>query len=252
MKIVSWNFRCQWDQEDGKNCVIHRAGFAYDKIAKEKPDVIAFQEIRPVAFELLKKLLPEYEFFGSQRTATYGEEGLYVAWRKESCVLMGSEVFWLSPTPYVAGSRFEKQSSCSRVCPMVKLRDLKTNECVRVWDIHLDHISDEARQLGLKCLFDFVKHFSVMDSTPHIILGDFNARPDSVTMAWCEEQKGFTDVSKGLQTTFHGFGKCDNEKIDYIYVSDELKDKVEKTELWTDERDGIYLSDHYPVCMYLK
>ena len=249
MKIVSWNFRCQWDRADGKNCVIHRAGYAYDKIAKERPEVIAFQEIRPVTFELLKKLLPEYDFFGSQRTAEFGEEGLYIAWRKDSFALMGSETFWLSPTPYVAGSRFQNQSDCTRVCVMAKLRDLKTNECYRLWNIHLDHISDEARRLGLECLFKFIGHFSVMDTTPHIVLGDFNATPESETMQWCEAQKGFTDVSKGFETTFHGFGTENNFKIDFIYVSDELVAKTQKTELWTDEHDGVYLSDHYPVCL---
>lgn len=252
MKIVSWNLRCPWDTDDGKNCTMFRVGYAYDKIQKEKPDVIAFQEIRQVTLDCLKKMLPEYEFFGSMRTATYTEEGLYVAYRKDTCALMGGEVFWLSPTPYVAGSRFENQSSCCRICTMAKIRDLKTNECYRIWDNHLDHISDEARQEGLKCLFEFIKHFSVMDNTPHVILGDFNAFPESETMLWCEKQEGFTDVSKGFQTTFHGFGKRNDAKIDYIYVSNELKDKVEKTELWTDNRDGIYLSDHYPVCMYLK
>lgn len=252
MKIVSWNFRCPWNWTDGKNCVIHRIGYAYDKVFGEKPDIIAFQEIKPITFELLKKTFSEYEFFGSQRTANFDEEGLYIAWRKDSCAMMGGEVFWLSPKPYEAGSRFEKQSSCSRVCVMVKLRDLKTNECIRLWDVHLDHVSDEARRLGLQCLFEFVERFSAMDSTPHVILGDFNATPESETMQWCERQKGFSDVSKGFQTTFHDFGKCNDQKIDYVYVSDSIKERVEKTTLWTDEHDGVYLSDHYPVVMTLK
>ena len=253
MKIVTWNVRCVWKAEvDGINSFVHRAGLIYEKISAEKPDAIAFQEVTPQILELLKRVLPEYGFFGSGRLEDYGGEGLYIAWHKDSFALMGGEVFWLSPTPYVAGSRFETQSDCPRVCPMVKLRDLKTNECMRLWNIHLDHVSDEARRLGLKCLFDFVEHFSEMDSTPHIILGDFNATPESETMTWCEEREGITDVSKGFQTTFHGFGRRDDEKIDYIYVSNVLKEKVRKTELWTDEHDGVYLSDHYPVCMEIK
>lgn len=252
MKIVSWNLRCPWADADGKNAVIHRAGFAYDKIRKEKPDVIAFQEIVPETYELLEKMLPEYEFFGSQRTADYSQEGLYVAWRRESFALMGAEVFWLSPTPYVAGSRFADQSDCSRVCIMTKLRDLKTNECYRFWDVHLDHVSDNARKLGLECLFDFVRFYSQKDATPHVILGDFNATPDSDTMAWCENQEGFVNASDEIAETFHNFGKISNYKIDYVYLSERLKEKVEKTEIWTDEHDGIYLSDHYPLVTTLK
>ncbi|MBQ5926492.1 MAG: hypothetical protein IIX01_01055, partial [Clostridia bacterium] len=239
MKIVTWNFRCVWANVDGKNSVINRAGFAYDKILKERPEMIAFQEIAPITFELLKKILPEYEFFGSQRTADYSEEGLYIAFRKDLFALMGGEIFWLSPTPYVAGSRFENQSWCSRVCVMAKLRDLKTNECYRFWNVHLDHISDEARRQGVECLFEMIKHFSVMDTTPHVVLGDFNATPDSETMKWCDSQIGFTDVSKGFQTTYHGFGTITDAKIDYVYLSDSIQEKVEKTEIWTDEHDGV-------------
>lgn len=251
MKIVSWNFRYLWNG-DGKNSAIHRVGYAYDKVQKEKPEIIAFQEIIPLSLELLKKMLPEYEFFGSMRTADFNQEGLYIAWRKDSFALTGSEVFWLSPTPYIAGSRFSNQSDSSRVCVMVKLRDLKTNKCYRLWDVHLDDKSDQARQEGLKCLFDFVKVYSTKDETPHIILGDFNATPDSETIAWCDNQKGFVDVSKGFKTTFHDYGKCDDNKIDYIYVSESIRKNAVKTELWTDEHDGIFLSDHYPVVLTLK
>lgn len=251
MKIVTWNFRCQWDQIDGKNSVIHRAGFAYDKIQKEKPDVVAFQEIREITLELLQKMLPEYEFFGSQRTANFGQEGLYVAWRKESCALMGGEVFWLSPTPYTPGSRFDNQSECSRVCVMAKIRDKKTNETYRVWDVHLDHISDEARREGLNCLFTFVDRYSKVDSTPHVVLGDFNATPNSDTMRSCGNESGLVDVTDNLTATFHDFGKC-GEKIDYVFVSEGISGEVKEVVAWTDEHDGVYLSDHYPISVTLR
>ena len=37
-------------------------------------------------------------------------------------------------------------------------------------------------------------------------------------------------------------------KIDYIFVSEELSNAFVKSEVWKDSHDGIFLSDHYPVC----
>ena len=44
MKITTFNIRCKFDT-DGINSFVHRAGFIFHKIQKEKPDVIAFQEV---------------------------------------------------------------------------------------------------------------------------------------------------------------------------------------------------------------
>lgn len=50
----------------------------------------------------------------------------------------------------------------------------------------------------------------------------------------------------------NGYGNFEKAvKIDYIYYH--TKDKYSYTaELWDDEIDGIYLSDHYPVCVNVK
>ena len=62
MKIVTFTLRCAW-RGDGINSFIHRAVAIYEKILAEKPTVIAFQEVIPASLEVLKRLLPEYEFF---------------------------------------------------------------------------------------------------------------------------------------------------------------------------------------------
>ena len=47
LKIVTYNIRQPWDwAEDGVNSFIHRAGMVLTKIDEEKPDVLAFQEVR--------------------------------------------------------------------------------------------------------------------------------------------------------------------------------------------------------------
>ena len=53
MKFVTFNIRCQ-PYLDGINAFIHRAGMIYDKIQKETPDVVCFQEVVPFQLEFLQ------------------------------------------------------------------------------------------------------------------------------------------------------------------------------------------------------
>ena len=249
MKIATINQRCVWDKDEEQS-FIHRGIFLCDKIEKEKPDVIGFQEITPLTLPVLKRLLPEYEFVGQFRSADYDKEGLFTAVRKETCDILGFETIWLSPTPYVAGSRFEEQSHCPRICLEAKIRHRESNTVFRLYNVHLDHVSDKARILGMGVVFDFVDSFK--DGAPVVILGDFNAEPDSETIEMCGERKDLCDITSHIPVTFHGFGKRDPVKIDYIYMSNELADRVKETKAWEDSINGIYLSDHYPVCAELE
>ena len=55
MKIVSFNLRCVW-KGDGINAFIFRAGMIYDKIIREMPDVLAFQEMSVDHLKLLRRM----------------------------------------------------------------------------------------------------------------------------------------------------------------------------------------------------
>ena len=247
MKIVTYNLRCIYDR-DGINSFVHRAGMIGDKIRDESPDVVAFQEVVQKSLPVLERLLPEYLFVGQFRNADYGGEGLFVAIKKDTCSLLGLETVWLSPTPYAAGSRFENQSPYPRICEAVKVRHNASGKIFRVFNLHLDHISDEARILGIKAAFEFAKKFE--DGAPEIYLGDFNAEPDSETIKFCDGFEHLKNVTEYIPVTFHGFGK-EEHKIDYIYIDVRLVDAIKTVEAWTDIKNGVYLSDHYPICAEL-
>ena len=248
LKIVSYNLRCSYDG-DGINSFIHRAGLIYDKVLQEKPEVIAFQEVTEPILPVLERLMSEYQFVGQFRNDDYRGEGIYTAIRKDSIELLGLETVWLSPTPYLAGSRFPEQSACPRICVMTQLRAKESGELFRVFNLHLDHISDEARVLGIQATMKFVEEYDAKRKLPVVILGDFNARPESSVIAFCNHYPGIREVSSEIPSSFHGFGKREPEiKIDYIYVSEEWADKVQWVVRWDDVHEGIYLSDHYPIC----
>ena len=255
MKIATINQRCVY-KKDGNQSFIHRAVFLCDKIEQEAPDVIGFQEVTADSIKVLEKLLPEYVFVGQFRSANYDGEGLYTAVRKSTCSLLGFETIWLSPTPYVAGSRFEAQSHCPRICVEAKIRHNESGKIFRLYNVHLDHVSDEARILGMEVAFNFIDSFK--DGAPIVILGDFNAYPDSKTMEMCNARTDIREVTAHITETFHNFGRGseanngENVKIDYIYMSHELADVTSKVEAWTDKSYDIWLSDHYPLCAELE
>lgn len=250
MKVVTWNLRSVYIG-DGINGFIHRAGMICKKILDEMPEVIAFQEVIEPTLPVMERMLPEYLFVGHFRNADYGGEGVFTAIRKDCVQLLGSEVIWISPTPYVAGSRFENQSPCPRVCLMTQLRCKETGKIFRVFNLHLDHESEEARVEGMKCVCNFIKEYNDKIEYPLFLLGDFNASPDSEVHKVCNNFGGLSELTGHIKNTFHNFGGdvgAPFRKIDYIYVSDELKSEIKKTEAWEDVIEGIYLSDHYPIC----
>lgn len=250
IKIVSFNFRT-WFGADGDeiNNYVHRVGPIFEKFFVEMPDVVGFQEVTARQMIYLERILAEYQFVGQYRDADFGGEGTFIAVRKDRFQILGFNTFWLSPTPYVPGSRFEEQSTCPRICNVVRLLHKETGKIFRMFNTHLDHIGEEARVLGMKCILTEVERLNAIAPFPTVITGDMNATPESKAMTMCREfaPVHLTDVTAEFPTTFHGFGMKENIKIDYIYMSDELSSKVTAIGKWDDVTHGCYLSDHYPI-----
>ena len=249
-KIVTFNARCVYNTGDGANNFIHRVGLIKDKIALEKPSIVAFQEVTPPILASLEDAFgSDYLFVGQMRSASYSGEGLYTAFKRDEFALIRLETFWLSPTPFIPGSRYEIQSVCPRICVTTTLLHRASGKLITVYNNHLDHAEDEARRQGMKCLFAQMKKIQSLFPSEVIILGDFNAFPTDKVMKYTAEKSPVPifELSADIPFTYHGFGKS-QQKIDYIFVSQTLKDAWTKTSAWDDCADGIYLSDHYPVC----
>lgn len=259
LKIVSYNIRTLYSHPvDGVNSFIHRAGLILDKIAKEQPHVICIQEVSDGIRAFLNTYLKDYVLVGHGRLADYSGEGLCTAFRKDCMELIELETFWLSPTPYVPGSRYEVQSPYPRVCQLVTLKHKEFPTPIRLGNVHLDHISDEARVLGIHQILTTVAEINEKKATfPFLLMGDFNAYPESETILYCK-QNGLIDISEASGCTFHGFGgdakdeEAIGKKIDYIFTDKETATKENVVTKWEDSQNGIYLSDHYPLCCEIE
>ncbi len=245
IKIVTFNLRSVW-KGDGINAFIHRAGLIYEKIQKEQPDIVAFQEVIEPHYDLLTKLMPEYTFLGQFRNADYRGEGVYIAIKNADWMTVFYDVFWISPTPHVPASRFEGQSHCPRICATAAVRHKKSGKILRVANIHLDHIGEAARVKGIRCVLDKLAEYEHDYPLPTLLMGDFNAEPNSETIAMTNEV--LQDLTAEIPLTFHDYGREDHCKIDYIYATPTFVGAVRSIKIWDDVNEGIYLSDHYPIC----
>lgn len=248
MKIVTFNLRCAWNG-DGKNSFPHRGGAILNKIEKEKPDVISFQEAIEKNVSFLRNALPEYHILFNQRNQDYRGEGVATALKKSSVELLGLDSFWLSPTPHIPGTRFEEQSSCPRICQCLLLRQVD-GKMFRIYNTHLDHQGEQARVLGIQAVLRRIQKDREILNIPFFLMGDFNATPDSETIRICNESiaPAVKELTEPITLSFHGYGKITkNYKIDYIYADAVTAQLPVTVAPWDEEADGIYLSDHYPL-----
>lgn len=247
MKIVTFNIRYDCGQ-DGNNNFCHRKTLILEKIRAQQPDILCFQEVLPHVAVWLKEALTGYYVVGCPRWEPGDDEQTCIAYRWDKYNLMKLDTFWLSPTPDIPGSRYPEQSICPRVCTEATLQELSSGRVFRVLNTHLDHEGAPARLRAAEQLLTKIKSEPFFPGVPTILTGDMNAEPDSEEMRLLSREMSNAAANVGF--TFHNFGRGEFVQIDYIFHTPDILCK--RVDTWTDCRDGVYLSDHYPVCALLE
>ena len=247
MKFLTCNIR-RGSCDDGINSFEFRKPYLLDKLLAEKPDVACFQEVMPFVADWLTDSLPDYIVVGCGRTCDLDDEQMTVALRRDAFSLLSMETFWFSPEPHTPGSRYEEMSNWPRTCTEIVLRDRHTGELYKVCNLHMDHMYDNARVLAVQQLMAKLRASDVFPDAHVIIAGDFNAEPGDGSILAMDPS--FRDATAGSGGTYHGYGQlAEPVKIDYIWVRDDLS--ASGLQVWNDCHDGVYLSDHYPLCVEL-
>ena len=242
MKLVTYNIRYDCGQ-DGINNFSCRKSFILETIAREKPDVIGFQEVLPHVALWLKENLKDYYVVGCPRETELTGEQVCIAFRPDKFNLMKMDTFWLSPTPYVPGSRYPEQSICPRTCTEVVLQELSGGKIFRMLNTHLDHEGSLARMLGAGQILETMDAAHFFPEAPIILVGDMNAEPDSPEMQLIASR--MQNLTEGIGITYHGYMGANQCSIDYIFIKGAITGTDVKK--WEDTRDGLYLSDHFPI-----
>lgn len=250
MKFLTFNIRCDHGQ-DGANSFQFRKQMILETIREEEPFVIGFQEVLPHVFIWLTLNLPDYWVVGKGRGRRLGGERVAVAIRKRGFQLLSFETFWLSSNPEKPGSRFFLQSPWPRICTHVRLRAEEDGRIIHIYNTHLDHISFKAREYGLRLLAERIKKDRGGRSEPVVLMGDFNAQPGSRELKPLKALPWLMDGTAHLLYSYHRYGRLlqsgKAKKLDYVYLSAEFS--IKKAYPIDNERNGVYLSDHFPLAV---
>lgn len=252
IKVFSFNLRIA-AKSDGINYFDCRKERILETIKTHNPDIIGFQEATAEMKRWLRDSLEDYTVVGCGRNADLSGEACAVAYKKDSFTVINFETFWLSATPEVAGTRYgEDQSMCPRVATAIYLKHTEAKTPFLFINTHLDHKGSVARLLGSVQLLQYISKRKL----PTILTGDFNASPDTREISVITENQecGLVDLTQDLGGTFHGFGKFEGEgmsKIDYVF-SNMKADPAEAFAIEDKGVEGVYISDHYPVCAFIE
>lgn len=255
LKIMTYNIRLDV-ASDGENAWPNRKEYFTSQIQFYSPDIFGVQEATPGQVDYIASALNDYNKFGIGREEGGLGEACTIYYKKDRFKLEDSNTFWLSETPDKVSRGWD--AACNRVCTYGLFKDLKTKKSFYVFNIHLDHMGEEARIKGVQLVLSKMAALNTK-KYPAFLMGDFNSEPNTPQIAEIKKVMDDTkDISKekpfGPSGTFNDFKH--NEPVtlllDYIFISKDSGLKVEKHAVLSDSKDLKYPSDHLPVYIEIK
>ncbi len=216
------------------------------------PDVLGLQEPFRHQLDFLRQALPDYDISGVGRDD--GEdagEHCAILYRRDRFQTAAGSTFWLAEEPETPGS-IAWGARHPRICTWVSLTEQDTNAPFFVYNVHLDHESQTAREKGVELLLERIRHRA--GAGPVIVLGDFNAEPDNPAVARLGGAAS-SPLTSALAAvaggTFHGFtGEAAGGPIDYVFCSPEWQ--VLSARVLHGDHARPFPSDHFPISAVLQ
>lgn len=256
INLMTFNLRYPFGK-DGDNSWENRKNAVAAFINEMKPTVVGTQEAYDFMKDEILELCQDYKDIGIPRTPK--GEGVPILYNYNILEVINSGNFWLSETPRHLNSK-SWESHSVRMCTWAEFTfiDDRTKK-FRLFNVHLDNISEEARINGFNVILEKYKRLNQFEDIPTFIVGDFNAKPSSTTIKMIEQSidqgnhKLKHTYKNGFDygTTFHDFtGRTNGEPIDYIFHS--LDANISNLQIHRNKAEDVYLSDHYPVSIDIK
>ena len=253
LTVMSFNIR-YGTARDGANAWEHRRDLLLATVTAADPDILGVQEALRFQLDELGTALPDHAVLGVGRDdgVAAGEYAALLI-RRERFAVDTSGTFWLSDTPETPGS-MSWGNRITRICTWAVLRDRVTGGRLAVFNTHLDHESQPARERGAGLIAERIER--VARGLPVLVLGDFNAGEDNPALARLRTA-GFVDTYRVVDPdpagdgTFSEFlGDSTGAKIDYILMRG---DWVVASADILRRRGGMRdPSDHFPVIARLS
>ena len=247
--VMSYNLRCTGSGEEAPAV---RAPLVAQDIARYAPDSFGAQECTADWFDLLDEAAPAYAHVGLPRYVLLGEASP-VYYLKDKYDLVDSGTFWLSLTPSIP-SRFP-DAQFNRVCTYAVLRDKVTGFTYAHFNTHLDHRGYYARLEAAAIISDQIA--AICPDLPVILTGDLNMREGTdeaarfLNIGFENVRITATQRENADATTYHNYGKAEDEIIDYIFTNPAFLVEAERYVTDLSCYDGVYPSDHHPIAATL-
>jgi endonuclease/exonuclease/phosphatase family metal-dependent hydrolase len=260
LKVMTFNLRVDVPQ-DGSNAWGNRAKKVTQLINNHQPTIIGTQEGLLRMIKEIEEDLPDYRWIGEGRRGGMADEFCAILYDEKKLDIIEIGQFWLSEQPDTPNS-ISWESNFPRICTWGHFRSKDDGTEWIVYNTHLDHISQAARENGIHLIWKRISEHYDKKKIPIILTGDFNSEPanpvvrflrgeTSIGNETADLQDAFTVLNGPVGMTFHHFnGGIEGEPIDYIFASPEIK--VLKTVVDRRKVDNAYPSDHYPVISTLE
>ena len=254
LKIMSFNIRYD-NPSDGINNWANRKEFVVSFLSEELPDVIGFQEVLVHQLKYLDEQFDEYTYVGTGRDdGKESGEFVPIFYKKSKYELLSTSQFWLSDTPEIPGSK-SWGAQLPRIVTWAKLRDKSKGYIFFVFNAHLSHVSEYARNESAVLILKKIN--SLAGKAPVVLTGDFNATDHEKMYhtlvdhwkhhlpLWDARQQS-KSPPVGSEHTFNGFNiKTDPVCIDFVFVNGYFTTMNFSTH--AEKQGEMFISDHYPI-----
>ena len=257
IKVLSFNLRYITREDRGPRTWENRRDHAADIIFRENADFTGVQEaFRPMLDDIKTRVPGLGEIGVGREDGKQRGEYSAILYREALWQVEDSGTFWLSDTPEIPGST-SWGNRVTRICTWGRFRHRASGLIIHVFNAHLDHESQPAREKSTTTL---IQHIAPLANQPVILTGDFNATPDNPAIATLSNsspalidawQHCNPHAPPAESGTVHGFSARPNgPRIDYIFCSTHLTPS--KANILRDTRNNQTPSDHFPVSATLN
>ncbi len=250
IKYISYNIRYA-NASDGDNAWDIRKPATKEMIEREQPDVFGLQEALIGQLQYIDSNFPQYSRVGVGRDDGK-EDGEFMAvyYRNDKFKLLENGNFWLSETPDQCSMGWD--AACKRIVTWAKLKDLDSKKVFYVFNTHLDHVGEVAREQSILLIVKRINEIVKDDKMPVLLSGDFNSNVSSPIF---DPLKNIMKDSRAILPesewipTYNSFGNGGDSMIDYIFYKNA---EVQDFKTLNGDYGKPYISDHYPVMATFK